>query len=356
MRKIAIYTLVAALLCLSSTAMASEGGLFGAPIGGTDINNALLPPPGVYGALVFLGTNGATYEGNNSKPTDYPSSLSAANYGGGVLIVYPWKLGGGHFASQFQLAEQQLWQKLTVVPPPHTLTLKGSGNGLADSYADLLTYSKFIGHAGVKPLTGPGTARIPYGFTLGASMGMEIPLGNYNVNNFSPTNHVANEGHGTWIYIPSIAGTYVVSPFLPGAKATFLDARFFYEVSHQNSADGYKGGRIVDVDFAATEKFKQFQAGIAGAFAQQITDDHNKAGAIVAPDGNRFEKLIMGPVVSYYVPAIRTNFKLKTTFGVHNTNTYLLNTVVLVASFRIHGFSTPPAPAPAAPSSPTTQH
>ena len=335
MRKIVISFFVALLIGMPLQAAASENGLFGAPIGGTDINNALLPPPGLYGALLFLGTNGSTYEGNNSQPTDYPASLSAANYGGGVFIVYPFKLWGGHFASQFQLADQQLWQKMTI---PHVGLLKGQGVGLGDSYADLLSYSKFIGHLGVKPLAGLAASRIPYGLTLDAAMGMEIPLGSYSEARY------ANEGHNTTIFIPSIAATYAIKPILPKALATLFDVRWFYETSLKNPATSYQGGKIYDIDFAATERYKNLQAGIAGAYAKQFTDDVTATGAIATPDGNRYEKLILGPVASLYVPKIRTNFKLKTTFGTHNTNTYLLNTVVLVATFQLHGFGHGPKP------------
>jgi hypothetical protein len=77
-------------------------------------------------------------------------------------------------------------------------------------------------------------------------------------------------------------------------------------------------------------------SGLAGLFAQQLNDDVSRTGAQVAPDGNRFEKLGVGPVMAYDSEALHSTIKFKALFPIHNENAYLTTQYVLSASFKLY--------------------
>jgi len=110
----------------------------------------------------------------------------------------------------------------------------------------------------------------------------------------------------------------------------------FYEVNSRNPATLYQGGNIFDIDWSVTQRQNSFQYGVAGLFAQQLNGDVSKTSAQVAPDGNRFEKLGLGPVIAYESEALHSTIKFKALFPIHNENAYLTTQYVLSASFKLY--------------------
>jgi len=217
-----------------------------------------------------------------------------------------------------------LSQSLTI---PHVTHLQGSTSGFGDSYADFIYASKYLGLFGAEE---GKNQKLHYGLTFATGVAAELPIGTYNVSNF------VNAGKNTFITIPNMALTYLTGPNLSLGDGTEISGRLFYELSSQNPSSLYHSGNIIDVDFAVTERWSNFQAGIAGAYAQQLNDDLSATGAIVSPDGDKYEKFILGPVFAWDSPELETTFKVKASFGIHNENTYLNNTIVFTASHKLY--------------------
>ena len=300
-------------------AAATEGGVFGGPIGGSDIRSANLPPiSGLYGAAIFLASNASNFRDQygNYSVTSNPSYFTGFVEAGALLYVYPIKPLGFTLASSIQLNTQELDQALTITPK---LRLQQRAAGFGDSYSDFFYASKYLGAFGAQ--AGP-IKKFSYGLTGAFGLAGELPIGRYDVRNFD------NVGKNTFIAIPNAALTYLTGPNLSIADATELSARFFYEAVQKNPTTLYHSGDIVDVDFAVTQRWENVQAGLAGAYARQVNNDLTATGGIAAPNGNIYEKFILGPVLAYDSPTLNTTFKVKATFGVHNENTYLNNTIV----------------------------
>lgn len=306
----------------SSAAYAIEGGTFGAPIGGTDIHQAYLPSStGFYGAIVGAYSESPNFHdqyGDISK-TANPASLYAGVAAAGVLYVWPYNPLGFTVASSSQIGYIDEHQQLTIAGK----TKAGWGNGLVDMFADLFYASHYIGNFGAVVGNNP---RVHYGLTGAFGLAFEIPIGTYDVNQF------VNPGKNTFITVPNFALTYDTA--LSFFDATEISGRFFFDTSARNMADGYQNGNLIDLDFSVTQRWQGYQFGLAGDYAQQITNDHGTNGLVQPPDGDRYEKIDLGPVFAWDAPPpIGGAFKAKITFPVFHTNNYN-NTAFILAYSR----------------------
>jgi hypothetical protein len=337
---------VAIGLAATSPAAAVEGGVFGGPVGGTDIGQAYLPPaPGLYGAAVFVGGTSNSYQDQNGNGTSNLNSVSHSGnpayfqsliQAGTLLFVYPVKPLGWTLSSSFQANYQENTQALSINPHAPISYLSSAYQGFGDSYADLLYATHYVGLLGADPGPNPNP-RFKTGLSVGVGLAAEFPIGTY-----VPTN-TFNTGKNTYMLIPNVAATYRTGPAfgLFGADGTEFSMRYFYENLYKDSVTQYKSGNLYDIDFAITERWGNTQAGIAGAFAKETQPDIcgggtcGAVGSIVAPYGNKMEKFILGPVLSQYFPELGINVKMKVTFGIHNENTYLMNTGTIVISKQL---------------------
>lgn len=319
------YAWLALGLISAVPAAATEGGVFGGPIGGSDIRSAYLPPiAGLYGTAIFLASTARSYQDQfGNAAGSNPAYFTGIIEGGALLYVYPINPLGFTIASSFQGNYQEISQSLSPAPHVH---LQGNTSGFGDSYVDFLYASKYLGLFGAQP---GANSKLHYGLTFGAGIAAEIPIGTYNVQNF------VNAGKNTFITIPNIAFTYLTGPNLSLGEGTEISGRLFYEASSQNPTSLYHSGNIIDVDFALTERWSNYQFGIAGAYAKQLNADLSATGGIVAPNGDLYKKLILGPVFAWDIPEIHSTFKVKATFGIHNENTYLNNTIVFTLSRKL---------------------
>ena len=315
----------AAALVLSigcaSPALAGQGPVFGGPLGATDLGNAYLPSQ----AGVYLGVTDAF--GYALRSTDNNHNLtagaSAANVGALYgMYVYPFTLFGGNLASGIQGAYEG---------SPGHVVIRGSGRayfkdvGWRDLYVDIVNYSRYIGpvFGEHEPPAIPGHF-VPYGLTLKAEYSMILPVGHYEVSS------AVNPGSNTFFYIPNAAITYLTPPDRLGGGIEF-NAHVFYDKRGVNPANDYANGDVLDIDFAVGQKMGRWTAGIAGAYATQLTGD--KIGptshqVIVGNDGDYIEDFSLGPILTVGIPAIHGLFKIKAGFSVQAQNTLLLNNVV----------------------------
>ncbi|CAH2902183.1 MAG: hypothetical protein PCALPYG88_5672 [uncultured Paraburkholderia sp.] len=200
MKNIAVFgaALIAGAL-VTTTASASEGNIFGGPVGGTDIRNATLPTqPGFYGALIGAQTFGTRAYGDNW--TQNPRADIGVHVSGAaatLLYVYPVTLWGGTLASSVQ--GQVTYGHMSVNGRSQYF------EGFGDVYSELIAYSKYFG-----PLWNSNpekrVSRLPYGLTVKLAYSMIFPVGKYN------TTDLQTVGHNDYFYIPNIAFTYLTDP------------------------------------------------------------------------------------------------------------------------------------------------
>jgi hypothetical protein len=325
MRALVGCGLLASALVGSETAYAVEGGVYGAPLGGTDVRQAYLPPtPGFYGGFAGVAALSPNYrdQNGNVSATASPAYLYAAVMGAGILYVYPYNPLGFTVASSFQLNYINEQQALTI----NGVHKSGHGSGFQDSFSDLFYASHYIGLFGAVAGDNP---KLHYGLTGAFGLAAEIPLGAYNVNNF------VNPGKNTFITIPNVALTYLTGPNLSFFDGTEISTRFFFDTNKRNSISGYQGGNLIDLDYAITERAGAFQFGVAGDYAQQLNGDHSATYALVAPGGAIYSKIDLGPVFVYDSPDLGATFKAKALFPIYHTNNYNATTVVFSVSRKL---------------------
>jgi hypothetical protein len=272
----------------ASEGYAVENGIYGAPTGGTDIRQAYLPDaPGIYGGAVNAFFNSPDFRGQfgDKSTTLNPAHLNAEVLGAGILIVYPWKPLGFTLGSSFQASAQ--YEGETLSPGVHK---HGAEWGMGDSFADVIYASKYLGLFGAER----GDKPWKYGLTVAAGLALELPVGTYEKSDF------VNIGHDTFITIPNIAATYLTGPNLSfGGDGTEISGRLFFDTNKQNPETGYHSGNLIDLDWAVTERYGSWQIGVAGDYVQQLTSDRSASGAQVAPGGDLFAKIDLGPVIAY---------------------------------------------------------
>src|SRR5262245_59497106 len=80
----------AGAICAAGPCLAVEGRTAAGPIGGTDVRSALLPPPGIYGGMIFLRGNAHDFRDGNGAPIPgLDSARLTANIGGAFLVYVP---------------------------------------------------------------------------------------------------------------------------------------------------------------------------------------------------------------------------------------------------------------------------
>jgi hypothetical protein len=295
----------AACLVLAQPAIASEGDVYGGPIGGTDIRNAYLPPPGLYGGVVAIGAYAFQLNGDNGKknPALHNVDLNLGGVAAGAEYVYTPTFYGGRLATEVQ---EGYYAPATLSIDHH----REYGGGWTDLYSDLLKWSRYLGPMGVT--VPPGARKLPYGLTVQAAYSMIFPIGAYRSNVF------ASSGHNTYFVIPNFAATYLTAPNFAGDGAE-ISAHLFFDHAFENPTTNYVSGDVVDIDYALSERTGRFQYGLNGYYATQVNND-SKNGILVQPDGKHYVAMKIGPIIAYDIPRLGMTVKFKATFPViiHN--------------------------------------
>ncbi|WP_321967895.1 transporter family protein [Burkholderia cepacia] len=83
-----------AVMLPAQTGWASEGNIFGGPVGGTDIRNAILPAsPGLYGALIGAQTIASRAYGDNLSQNSCVN-IGLHVSGAAATLMYVFRLTG----------------------------------------------------------------------------------------------------------------------------------------------------------------------------------------------------------------------------------------------------------------------
>ena len=324
MSKLPIYAYAGISILISTVALANQSPITGGPIGATDINNAFLPAQGE----VFLGLTGLSAFSSRLVNNDYnyvPGSshaLLAAVY---VGYVYPFSVLGGKLSSGLQEGYEA--DGRLMLPGLRDQTVVG----WRDLYVDFANWSRYVG-----PIFGESTAQhgggppVPYGLTVKFEYSMIFAIGQYN--NGAPLSPSA----GTTFFIPNAGATYLTQPDRLGGPFE-VDLHFFYDARSENPHNDYTNGSIVDLDYAAVQRFHRYSFGITGSYAVQVEDDlvgPYRHEQLVSPEGDHYGIFTLGPIFSAPIPFLNGSFKIKAPFAIRARNTLLLNTVVANLLFQ----------------------
>ncbi|WP_321893410.1 SphA family protein [Paraburkholderia tropica] len=296
-----------AISIFSQNTLASEGFVYGGPIGGTDIGGAYLPPPGLYGIFLGGSTYDTTLNGNDGKAIENAQFGIHDFFGAAALLyVYPFTIADGRIASSAY--QDYGYYHLT------SFGKSGYTHGFGDLYSDIISWSRHVGSTSADGL--------PRGLTVKLAYSMIFPTGQYTKGQFS-----GSAGHNVYYFIPNMALTYLTGPNFLG-NGTEFSLQVFFDMATKNSATGYSSGNVIDFDAAITERLNsRWQIGVAGNYATQITDD--RQDGVTLPNGNRFGFATVGPVVQYLIPQWKSQVKLKVSLPVWGRNYNLFNAVVL---------------------------
>lgn len=296
MRALAMGLGVAFAAFSNHTAFAAESVLLPNPTGGTDINQATLPPTGLYGFVAGLPYNASTSYNDQFGNTSKAQQFNNPTILGGLLFVYPWQVLGGQVASSIILQEHS--SCLTLNQTIHSC----SPGGIGDTYSDFVYWTKNVGLFGVTPGDNP---YLKYGLNIGGGLAAKIPTGPYSAT--EPPG-VAAGGNNLFVWVPDVAFTYNTGPNWSFFESTQISARFYYAIPNINPATNYQSGQVLDIDFAVTQLWGHTRFGVAGSYVNQLTDDF-KNGVVVPAFtsasfgsfgiGKKFESLFVGPFFSY---------------------------------------------------------
>jgi hypothetical protein len=290
-------------------ALAVEGPTAAGPIGGTDIRSAVLPPPGLYGGVILLGTEAIDFvDGNgNTIPALKEAHLVKELAGPFLYYVPNIKVLGGSvgFGAIVPLGKQ--CGHLFIGEPDDCTT------GVGDPYAEI-DWSRSFGK--LRPSKYPGAYPILQGATILAGLGIVFPAGTYDASD--PTQQALSIGNNIWDFAPTAGFTYTTRPIF--AEGTEFTARFYWNNYIENPTTHYRTGDLLDFEFAVSERIGRFQVGVTGFYAWQIEDDES-FGVPIPPDGRRTKVLELGPVLNFDMPQSNSSVKTKALFTVLAENT-----------------------------------
>lgn len=302
------WLLAAALLCAATPSRAVEGSAAAGPIGGTDIRQALLPPPGVYGGgVLFYAAAREFFDGNGDAiPALTDTRIALAGVAPFLAYVPDIQVLGGSIGIGGIVPFGSECGRLFAATPRRCIS------GAGDPYVEI-AWSRYFGTPRASHY--PDAYPIPEGLTLQLAFGTVIPSGAYDARR-AASNGITL-GNNIWDFSPIIAATYVTKPIL--AEGTEVSAKLYWNNYLTNPTTQYTTGTLLNVDFAVTERVGRVQAGLAGFYSFQVEDDKS-LGVPVAPDGRRVRLLELGGVIAYDLPELGASTKLRVLKAVIHEN------------------------------------
>lgn len=296
-------------LGVGGPAKAVEGPAAAGPIGGTDIRQAIAPPPGLYVGGAFVGARTTRFVG--PKDRQIPG-LEDAQLG---------KVIGGPFA--LYVPDVTLWGGAIglggVLPFVHQCGRLFSGtsrecrSGMGDPYFEV-DWARYFGTP--RASKHPNAYPIAEGLAVLLGLGVVVPIGDYSARD--PLRQSLSAGTNVWDVAPSVAVTYTTAPII--AEGTEFSAKLFWNNYFANRKTDYRTGDLLNLDFAVTEHVGPMQIGLTGFYARQVEDDTIR-GAAVPPNGRRGELLQLGGVAAYDLPALASSVKVKALTSAYAQNT-----------------------------------
>lgn len=279
------------------------------PIGGTDLRSALMPPAGLYGGSVQGYAETIDFLDGEGRPIP---ALKDAGLSKAVIAPFFYYvpdvsvLGGSVGFGAILPAGGQCGRLVAATP-------RRCEPGLADLYAEV-NWGRYFGTP--RPSKDPGAYPILEGLAVMAGLGTVFPIGTYDASD--PQSQVLSLGNNIWDFAPSLAVTYTTPAIL--GEGTEFSAKFYGNFYLENSVTRYQTGTLLNLDFAVTEHFGRWQAGVAGVYFVQVADDALR-GVPFEPDGRRTDTLQMGGVLSYDMPEYASSVKVKALTSVFTYNT-----------------------------------
>ena len=299
MRNLGLVSVVALFCGWSTFALAAEGATVAGPIGGTDMRSAQLPPPGLYGGMVFFYAAARGFVDGSGHTVPALSGLELARKRAAPFLLYvpDVQVFGGSVAVAGIIPAGTECGRLFEATPQRCI------DGIGDPYVEV-AWSRFFGT--VRPSKFAGALPIAEGLTVALGFGAVIPIGKYDA--VDATTQGLSIGNNIWDFAPIVAFTYTTKPIL--AEGTEFSAKFYWNNYLTNPATQYSTGSILNLDFAISERIGRFQIGPAGFYTVQVADD-KQFGVPIAPDGRRTKVLMLGGVLGYDMPEYGAAMKLK---------------------------------------------
>ena len=306
-----------AALCGANPVHAIEGNTAAGPIGGTDIRSALLPPPGVYGGIIGLGSRVREIKDGNGDDVPGLNAIQLTALIAAPIFIYVPDakiLDGSIGVFGAFPGGKECGQLISFVP-------RQCISGFGDPYFEV-AWSRSFGQ--LRPSRYPGALPIMEGLTFGVSIGAVLPIGHYDAQ-LQQANGVTI-GNNTFDIAPSLALTYTTPPIL--FEGTEFSAKMYWNNYLTNAETHYKAGSLIDIDFAISEHIGRFQVGIAGFYAFQVADDRI-FGVPLQPDGRKLRYMTLGGVLNYDIPEIGAIFRVKALTTVIARNSVVSQTLVV---------------------------
>lgn len=290
--------LSAGLMTAATGAMAAETAGPAAPPQTHDLRAAELPPiPGWYGAI-GVGIRDLTEFTNNNGDAIFPDTKGTQTvYALSAMYVMPEMYRGGRLAFLGVATLQDLDASLTASLPSQTLNKEPTDLTLG------VIWSKAQYEMPDGPPMGPPPGRA---FALGLET--VFPIG--------------DGSQGSIVVKPNIAYTYrTAAKWLDGTE---VSGRLSYNhvtertTNHPVFTGEYKDGDYLAFDFAVTERYRNFQFGLAGTYMKAIQDD-KPAANYTGPTAGRMEELALGAVLNVDLGPTSA-VKMKYTKGVKSKN------------------------------------
>ena len=154
------------------------------------------------------------------------------------------------------------------------------------------------------------------GFFVSTGLGIYLPDGYYS--------HQASATGGQTTATASIANNFWT--FEPGAAVSYLKSGWdltlhaLVDVNTENNTTSYQSGDIFYLDYTVTKTLGHWTVGAGGNFTQQFTND-TVGGAAVNGNGNKLERVLLGPTASYsFGPATITGTYLDGVYAENGFN------------------------------------
>lgn len=283
-----------------------------------------MPPAGLYGGAAVLAVRAFDFRDGEGHIIPALSEGHLSRVIGGPFLFYVPDLdvAGGRigFAGVFSYGQQ--CGRLFGIEQ------RRCQSGFGDPYFEVV-WGRYFG----KPRRSldPTAYPIAEGLAIKLGFGVVVPVGQYNPA--TVTTQALSTGTHIWDFAPNIAFTYTTPAIL--GEGTEISAKFYWNNYLTNPATQYSSGSLLNLDFAVTERFGRFQAGVAGFYAFQIEDDH-LFGVRIPSDGRRAEVLNIGAVAVYDIPELAMSMKVKALTTIISANTATSPGVVVAFFKKLH--------------------
>jgi hypothetical protein len=161
------------------------------------------------------------------------------------------------------------------------------------------------------------------GFLISTGLSIYLPDGYYQHS--GGTTLQTSIANNFWTFEPGAAVSYLQNGWN-------LTLHGVIDVNTENDTTNYQSGDLLYIDYTATKTIGKWTVGAGGNYTQQFTDDTIN-GALVNGNGNRLEKILLGPTVSYnFGPVTLTGTYLA---GLYAENTFNASYFHLAISFPL---------------------